>query len=55
MGEQKPETKHWLREDVEDCVGNNFGVESNESATISDAPDATERQYVKRVAKKLSD
>jgi len=39
VSEEKPETKDWLGENVEDGVANNFGIETNKSATIGNTPD----------------
>lgn len=43
VSEEEPEAKHWLGENVEDCVGDNLNVKTNQSATVSEAPDATKQ------------
>jgi hypothetical protein len=40
MSEEKPEAKDGLGEDVENSVGGNFGVKTNEAAAIGNTPDA---------------
>ena len=40
MSEQKPEAKDWLGEDVENSIGDDFGIKPDNAATISDTPDA---------------
>jgi hypothetical protein len=39
MGEEKPEAKDWLGKDVEHGVGDNFGINTDDTATISNTPD----------------
>lgn len=42
MSEQEPEAEHWLSKYVEDSIGDNLGVEPNETSTVSDTPDAAQ-------------
>ena len=43
MGEEEPEAEDWLGEDIKDSIGDDFGIEADNAATISDTPDASER------------
>ncbi len=43
MGEQKPEAKDRLGKDIENGVGNDFGIESNKTPTIGNTPDTEKR------------
>lgn len=40
MSEQKPETKHWLGENVEDSIADNLGINTNGTGSVGDTPDA---------------
>lgn len=40
MGEEEPETKDGFGEDVEDSIGDDFGVDINVPGSVSDTPDA---------------
>lgn len=40
VGEEKPETEDWLGKDIKDGVGDDFGIEANKAATVSNTPDA---------------
>lgn len=40
MGEQEPEAKDGLGEDVKDGISDNFGIDTDNTGTISDTPDA---------------
>lgn len=39
VSEEEPKSKHWLGKNIEDGIGNDFGVDANESATVSNTPD----------------
>lgn len=43
MSEQEPEAEDGLGKNVEDSVGNNFGVDGGNSRSISYTPDAMMR------------
>jgi hypothetical protein len=40
MGEEEPEAKDWLGKDIENSVGNDLSVETNDTCTIGNSPDA---------------
>ncbi len=40
VGEEKPETKDGLGEDIKNGVGDNLGIDTNVSGPVSDTPDA---------------
>ena len=42
MGEQEPETKDGLGEDIKDGIGDDLGVDVDVVGSISDTPDATD-------------
>ena len=42
VGEEQPSTEDWLGEDVEDGVGNNLSIDTNNSSTVSNTPDAVD-------------
>ncbi len=48
MGEEKPEAKDWLGKNVEHGVGDNFGIDANDTGTIGNTPDARACQEVRR-------
>lgn len=48
MGEEKPETEDALRHDVEDSVGDDFGVDADVAGSIGDTPDAETDQLRQR-------
>ena len=43
MGEEEPEAEDRLGKDVKDSIGNDLGIETDETGAISNAPDATHR------------
>lgn len=45
MGKQKPETKDWLGEDIEDGICDDLRVNVGDACTISNTPDAASSQY----------
>ena len=42
MSEEQPEAEDRLGKNVKDSIGNNFGVEPDETTTVGDAPDAAQ-------------
>ena len=40
MSEQKPEAEDWLSKDIENGVGDDLGINTNNTSTISNTPDA---------------
>lgn len=42
VGEQEPEAKDWLGENIEDGVGNDLDIETDQSTTVGETPDTTE-------------
>ena len=40
VGEEKPEAKDGLGEDIEDGIGDDFGIETDVAGPVSDTPDA---------------
>ena len=40
MGEEEPEAKDWLGEDIKDGVGNDLGINASDAATIGNTPNA---------------
>ena len=51
MGEEEPEAKDWFGKNVKDGIGDDLGVDSNNTATIGNTPDANicENLVVKKV------
>jgi hypothetical protein len=45
VGEEQPETEDWLGKNVENSVGDNFGIEANNAGTIGNTPDARSCQW----------
>jgi hypothetical protein len=45
MGEEQPEAKNWLGENIENSVGNDLGIEANDTGTIGNTPDARSCQW----------
>lgn len=44
MSEQQPETEYWFSENIQNSISNNFCVDTDNSATFGQTPDAT--QYI---------
>lgn len=40
VGEEEPEAKDRLRHDIEDSVGDDFGINIGDAGSVSDTPDA---------------
>jgi hypothetical protein len=40
MGEEKPEAKDWLGEDIKDSIGDDLSIKTNHASTVSNTPDA---------------
>lgn len=40
MGEEKPEAEDWLGEDVEDSIGDDLSIETDQASTVGNTPDA---------------
>ena len=43
MGEEKPEAKDWLGENVKDSIGDDLGINVDVAGSISNAPDTGHR------------
>lgn len=42
MSEEQPEAEDWFGEDVKNGVGNDFGINVDDTSTISNTPDTVE-------------
>jgi hypothetical protein len=40
VGEEEPEAEDWLGQDIENGIGDDLRVKTNNAATIGNAPDA---------------
>jgi len=45
VGEEQPEAEDWLGKNIENSIGDNFGIEAKDTGTISDTPDARSCQW----------
>lgn len=44
MGEEKPEAKDGLSENIEHSVADDFSIDTNDASTIGNTPDTKHRQ-----------